>query len=66
MKKTVLAWIAAICFLLAYEVYALANATPGDTLSEAVWEYGQHPMIWLAVGILLGHFAWQRRGNAKR
>jgi hypothetical protein len=62
MKKTVFAWIAAICGLLAYEGYTLLNDVPGDTLSEAVWKYGQHPMIGLAVGVLLGHFFW--RGKA--
>lgn len=63
MKKTAAAWLVAISGLLIYEMYAVFNATPGDTLSEAVWKYGQHPMIWLAVGILIGHFAWQRKGE---
>ena len=65
MKKTAAAWLIAIAGLLVYEMYAVLNGTPGDTLSEAVWKYGQHPMIWLAVGILIGHFAWQKKGKTK-
>lgn len=61
MKKTVVAWLVAIAFLLAYEMYAVMNSVPGDTLSEAVWKYGQHPMIAVAVGVLIGHFFWQRK-----
>lgn len=61
MKKTAAAWLIAIAGLLAYEAYALFNGTPGDTLSEAVWKYGQHPMIALAVGVVLGHLLWQRK-----
>lgn len=60
MKKTAAAWLIAITGLLAYEGYALVNSTPGDTLSEAVWTYGQHPMVTLAVGILIGHWFWKR------
>lgn len=61
MKKTVVAWLVAIAFLLVYEFYAVANSVPGDTLSEAVWAYGQHPMVSFAMGVLVGHFFWQRK-----
>ena len=65
MKRTAAAWLIAIAALLVYEMYAVLNGIPGDTLSEAVWRYGQHPMIALAVGVLLGHFFWQGKGKAK-
>jgi len=61
VKKTVVAWVVGILGMLAYEAYAVANSTPGDTLSEAVWKYGQHPMVSFAVGVLVGHFWWQQR-----
>lgn len=61
MRRTVAAWMVAVVGLLAYEGYALLNGTPGDTLSEAVWRYGQHPMLAFAVGVLVGHLFWQRR-----
>jgi len=63
VKKTVVAWVVAIAGLLIYEMYAVLNHTPGDTLSEAVWKYGMHPMIPFAVGVLIGHFFWQRKGG---
>ena len=63
MKKTATAWMIAIAGLLVYEAYAVLNSTLGDTLSEAVWKYGQHPLISFAVGVIVGHFWWQRRGT---
>jgi len=60
VKKALAAWVTAGVGLLAYEVYAVVNHTPGDTLSEAMWKYGQHPMIGVAIGILIGHLWWQR------
>jgi hypothetical protein len=65
MKKTAAAWLIAIAGLLVYEMYAVLNGTPGDTLSEAVWKYGQHPMIAFAVGVLVGHFWFQKKGKTK-
>lgn len=67
MKKTVLAWVVGIGGMLIYEAYAVANGIPGDTLSEAVWQYGQHPMVSFAVGVLVGHFWWQgKKGRGRR
>lgn len=62
MKRTVTAWLVAITLLLAYEGYAVLNEIPGDTLSEAVWKYGQHPMLTFAVGVVIGHLFWQKKG----
>lgn len=61
MKKTYAAWLIAIGGLLAYEGWTVANNTPGDTLSEAVWSVASYPLVPLLVGILIGHFFWQRR-----
>ena len=64
VKKTAVAWGVAIVGLLAYEGYTLANAVPGDTLSETVWAVaGSYPLLPFLVGILCGHFFWQRRKN---
>ncbi len=63
MKWTGRAWGAAILLLLVYEAYAVMNACPGDTLSEWVWLYGQHPMVSFAAGVLVGHLWWQRRSH---
>lgn len=64
MRLAGLAWAIGIGAMLGYEAYAILNAQPNDTLSEFVWAYGQHPMVALAVGILIGHFWWQ--GESKR
>jgi hypothetical protein len=61
MKYTRLAWIVAIVGLLGYEAWTLTNSTPGDTLSEAVWEVSNYPLVPFLAGIVCGHFFWQRR-----
>lgn len=63
MKKTDVAWIIAIVGLLIYEAYTLANKTPGDTLSEAVWNVSRHPLVPFLAGMLCGHLFWQARGG---
>lgn len=45
---------------LGYELYALFNGKPGDTISEAIWFLNKHPIIPFAFGVLMGHFFWQR------
>jgi len=61
VKRARVAWLIAIVGLLIYEAYAVLNGVPGDTLSEAVWTYGRHPMIGFAAGVVVGHFFWQRQ-----
>ena len=52
------AWAIGIGLLLVYEVYALVNKTPGDTLSEAVWRASRRPLIPFLAGALMAHFFW--------
>lgn len=61
-KRTDVAWIIAIVGLLIYEGYTLFNNTPGDTLSEAVWNISQFPLVPFLAGFVCGHFFWQKRG----
>ena len=65
MKKNwaPVAWLVGIGGMIVYELWSVFNSIPGDTLSEAVWDFGQHPMIVLAVGILMGHFFWNKRSG---
>jgi len=45
-----------------WEVWTLVNNIPGDTISEVVWAVThENPIIVLAVGILIGHWFWQRK-----
>lgn len=56
--------------LLTYELLALSNKHPGDTISELVWTLIKG-RPWLsallcigllsAFGLLMGHFFWQAR-----
>lgn len=53
--------------LVAYELYALANPYAGDTISEYFWKVSDdYPilpfLLGLIVGVLAGHFWWQRPG----
>ena len=55
--------------LIAYEIYALANEYPGDTISEYFWQVsGQYPILpfflGIVIGTLAGHFWWQRLPGA--
>lgn len=56
----------ATAILLAYEAYTLANGSDGedarDTISETVWRaVATHPIVPAAIGLLMGHWLWQRR-----
>jgi hypothetical protein len=66
VKKASMAWIVGLAGMLGYELYAVFNQSPNDTLSEAVWRYGQHPMIGVVAGILIGHFWWQRKAKGSK
>lgn len=50
--------------LAVYELYALADHESGDTISEVVWtESRKRSILPFAVGVLCGHFFWQREQN---
>lgn len=49
---------------LAYEVYALTTRDEGDTISEITWNTTKkYPLLPFSVGVLMGHFFWQRGSN---
>ena len=57
MTTTDKAWGVAVGGLCLYEAYTLFNKTPGDTLSESVWEISaKRPLVPLALGLVTGHF----------
>lgn len=58
MKRIFLGLVAGLCV---YEVAALVESHKGDTISEIMWgcEY-QRPILPFAMGVLMGHFFWQR------
>lgn len=57
MTRTDKAWVVGVGGLLAYEAYTLFNGTPGDTLSESMWEVSaKRPLVPLALGLVTGHF----------
>lgn len=61
MKKIFLSLVLA---MVIYELVALGNTTPGDTISEIIWTASVHrPLIPFAFGLLMGHFFWQRSGS---
>jgi len=59
VKRARIVWFILLGLAVAYEVYALLNAVPSDTLSEAVWGV-HHPMVTFIAGVLCGHLFWQR------
>ncbi len=46
--------------LFIYEGYALLTPASGDTISEITWGLLRHPLVPFLVGLLCGHFFWQR------
>lgn len=58
MKWIFLTLVLAACL---YELSALATKQPGDTISEIVWEISsKRPILPFALGVLCGHFFWQK------
>lgn len=53
-----IAWIIALAFLLAFEMWALVRGQ--QTLSEEVWALSHNwPLIPFLAGMLAAHFFWQ-------
>jgi hypothetical protein len=52
---------AALCFLaLVWEVFALSSGGHAWSFSRFVWALSAQPLFVLAVGILIGHFFFQK------
>lgn len=49
-------FVSLILALCAYEIYALADQRPGDTISEIIWALSARPLVPFAAGFLCGHF----------
>ena len=61
MKWLFLLIVLAACL---YELSALVTKESGDTISEIVWEISsKRPILPFALGVLCGHFFWQKVGN---
>lgn len=50
----------AVIAIVGYETWTLLNMKPGDTISDTVWKANRRPLIPFAVGMLCGHWFWQR------
>lgn len=58
------AWLIAIGWLGAYELYALTHAK--QTLSDAIWACeGTNPLVPFGLGLLMGHFVFQTIKNGR-
>ena len=57
-------FLACVGLLLLYELVALMDGKAGDTISEIMWHVAaQRPILPFAMGVLMGHFFWQRVGS---
>ena len=61
-------WIfwALVGALLSYEIFTLIcrDRYPGAMISEIIWRISTyHPLVPFALGLLMGHFFWQRVGR---
>jgi hypothetical protein len=56
---TVLLIVLTILTLGVWDVYAVANETPGDTISEIVLKASlRRPIIPFIIGVVCGHLFW--------
>lgn len=63
MKRIFLALVGGLCI---YELVALENDCPDDTISEIMWAATtKRPILPFAAGVLCGHFFWQRVADAR-
>jgi hypothetical protein len=64
-EKEKMKWILIISCagILGYEAWALFNRTPGDTISEIIWDLSKRPLIPFVFGWLAGHFFGQAFNN---
>ena len=54
----------AVLGLIGWDLVVAFNPTPGDTISELVYQYGQkHPWVPFGLGGVLGHFFWKRKAE---
>ena len=62
------AFLALVGGMVVYELVALSETRRGDTISEIMWsETSHYAMIPFAMGVLMGHFFWQRgEGSAPK
>ena len=65
-KRVWLIWLGLTAVLLGgYEAWVIAFDVPGETLSDAVWDWTvRYPYLpmWagLAIGMVLAHFWWAK------
>lgn len=59
---TLIVLAVAVLLLGGFEVYALLNDKPGDTISEVISWLTKHPLATLlfgfGLGLLIGHWFW--------
>lgn len=54
-------WLVWVLVGLGVEGFAIWTRTPGDTLSETIWALNvRYPLVAFGVGLLAGHWFWQR------
>jgi predicted permease len=66
MNATNMVRIFAAIFAVAmvYELIAAFNSLKGDTISEIVWKIStNHPLIPFLLGMVCGHWFWNRGTN---
>jgi hypothetical protein len=55
---TILLWIG-IGLVIVYEIWAMVNSKPDDTISQMVWRACKRPVVPFLFGLLMGHFFWR-------
>ena len=58
-KLTIGILVAVVLALIAWDVYALLEPSPGDTISEVTLAFArQHPAFSFLLGVVAGHLLW--------
>lgn len=57
-SRPIVFWVL-LGLMFVYEGWAIASLN-GTTISEITWGLAAHPIVPFLVGIVAGHFFWQR------
>jgi len=60
MNKSVWILFGLSALLAAYDIYAVVNSRPGDTISEVIGFFNRYPVVPFFAGIVCGHLFWTR------
>ena len=64
IKTTKILLLVSVVLLIGYDIYVFAKQDFSATISAFVWDKSaKYPILPFSVGVICGHFFWQRTGE---